>query len=183
MLIAVTALLFALQAPTAWTIDATQNAVRRVHQGPFEGRTMLWVRLAPKAQDPSVSPSALVLVAEFEGKHPRTQPVVTLHAATNVHFYPLLARVPRLRITVDRGVAIDFVAPGESGSVGYCCGEASIPTSVTAQLSAVRLERLASANSVTGDVLGVPFTLDRAQLAAIAAFRRAIVPDSYRPPR
>lgn len=89
MLIVTSALMLALQAPVAWALDPAENVVRRVHEGPFEGRTMLWVRLAPKAKDPSLSPSSFVLVAQFEGKQPRTRPGVALHAETNVRFYPL----------------------------------------------------------------------------------------------
>ena len=178
MLIAATALFLALQGPMAWTLDATQNAVRRVHSGPFEGITMLWVRLAPKAQDPSVSPSSLVLVAEFKGKQPRTRPDVTMHVATDVRVYPLIARAARLQMTIDRDPPIDFLAPGERTSIGYCCDEGAIPTSAIAALSAARLDRLATAALVSGDILGVPFVLDSTQLKAIAEFQRSILPDS-----
>ena len=178
MLIALSALFLALQAPMAWTLDATQNTVRRVHTGPFEGLTMLWVRIAPKAQDPSVSPTSLVLVAEFKGKQPRMRPNVTMHVATDVRFYPLVARVARLQMTIDRDPPIDFLAPGERTSIGYCCDDGAIPTSAIAALSAGRLDRLAIATTVSGDILGVPFVLDSTQLNAIAEFRRSVVPDS-----
>ena len=166
-----------------WTRDVIENVVRRVHRGPFEGHTTLWVRLAPKAKDPKVSPSSFVLVAEFKGKLPRTRPAVTLHMATDVRFYPLIARVARLHMTIDGDRPIDFLAPGERTSIGYCCDDGTIPISAIAALSAGRLDRLARATSVSGDILGVPFTLDSAQLKAIAEFRRSIVPDSRRPPR
>jgi len=129
-----------------WTRDVSENVVRRVHRGPFEGHTTLWVRLAPKAKDPKVSPSSFVLVAEFMGKHPRTRPEVTLHVATDVRFYPLIARVARLRMTIDGDRPIDFLAPGEATSIGYCCDDGIIPTSAVAALSAARLDRLASAS-------------------------------------
>ena len=179
MLIAALALMLGLQVPMAWTLDAKENVVLRVHQGPFEGRTMLWVRLAPKAKAPKLSPSSLVLVAEFKGKQPRSRPNVTLHVATDVRFYPLISRVARLQMTIDRDRPIDFLAPGEPTSIGYCCDDASIPTSAIVALSDGRLDRLGVARSVTGDILGVPFTLDGAQLNAIAEFRRSIVPASY----
>lgn len=161
-----------------WTRDVSENVVRRVHRGPFEGHTTLWVRLAPKAKDPKVSPSSFVLVAEFKGKQPQTRPGVTMHVATDVRVYPLVTRVARLQMTIDRDRPIDFLAPGESTSIGYCCDDASIPTSAIVALSAGRLDRLARATSVSGDILGVPFTLDSAQLKAIGEFRRNIVPDS-----
>ncbi len=178
MLTAVFALILALQAPMAWALDPAQNVVRRIHEGPFEGHTMLWVRLAPKAKDPSVSPSALVLVAEFKGKHPRTRPDVTMHVATDVRVYPLIARVARLQITIDRDPPIDFLAPGGGTSIGYCCDDGAIPTSAISALSAGRLDRLAIATTISGDILGVPFVLDGTQLKAIAEFRRSILPDS-----
>lgn len=161
-----------------WTRDVSENVVRRVHRGPFEGQTTLWVRLAPRAKDPKVSPSSFVLVAEVEGKHPRTRPAVTLHVATDVRFYPLIARVARLHMTIDGDRPIDFLAPGEPTSIGYCCDDVTIPTNAIAALSADRLDRLATATTVSGDILGVPFVLDSSQLKAIAEFRRNIVPDS-----
>ena len=161
-----------------WTRDVSENVVRRVHRGPFEGHTSLWVRLAPKAKDPTVSPSSFVLVAEFKGKHPRTRPAVTLHVATDVRFYPMIARVARLRMTIDRDRPIDFLAPGEPTSIGYCCDDASIPTSAIVALSAGLLDRMATGTTVSGDILGVPFVLDSTQLNAIAEFRRSLLPGS-----
>jgi hypothetical protein len=176
---AAAALLLALQALGPWTQDGTQNIVRRAHQGPFDGRTTVWLRLAPRAPDPRVSPTTFVFVADFAGKQPRARPPVTLHVESDVRVYPLLARVPRFSLTIDEAPPIDLLAPGEQTSLAYCCGDSPIPTGATVPLSASRLDRLAAAGSVSGDALGVRFTLDRSQLRAVAEFLHALLPESY----
>src|SRR5262245_13725896 len=152
---------FDLPAARPWERDASENVLRQVHQGAFDGRTTVWVGIRPKADDPRVAPTTFIFAAEFPGKSVRTRPPVTCQVETNVSVFPLVPRVPRLDLSIDRGRLIDLVAAGEPSSIGYCCGDTAIPTSVTVALSADRLDRLAAATSVAGNALGVPFTLDR----------------------
>src|SRR6185436_14921360 len=87
---------FDLAAPRPWERDTAENAVRQVHQGAFEGRTTVWVRIRPKAGDPRVAPTTFVFVAEFPGKSVPTRPPVTWQVETNVSVFPFVPRVPRL---------------------------------------------------------------------------------------
>jgi len=188
--------------PRPWERDTSENVLRQVHQGAFDGRTTMWVRLRPKANDPRVAPTVFVFAAEFPGRSPRTRPPVTWQIDTDVRVYPLVQRVPRLHLFIDHGRVMDLLEEEEPtvaqgrvdkgapptpsnpegvrarNSVGYCCGDTAIPTSVTVALSAGRLDRLAAATSVTGTALGVPFTLDRRHLDVIAEFRRRLLPGS-----
>jgi hypothetical protein len=159
-----------------WTRDISENVVRSVHRGPFDGRTSIWLRLYPRAADPRVAPTAFLFIAEFPGRSPRTRPPVTWQVDTGLRFYPLVQRVARLHLSIDANRPIDLLAAGEPASIGHCCDDAP-PTSATIALSPERLDRLAAATTVTGDAFGVPFTLDRVQLRAIAEFRRNILPD------
>ena len=192
---------FDLPALRPWERDTSENVLRQVHQGAFEGRTTVWVRIRPKADDPHVAPTTFVFVAEFPGTSVRARQPVTWQVETNVKYYPLLQRTARLEVSIDGAPPVDLlaeegpsVAQGHAnkgapatpsnpvgvranGSVGYCCGDTPIPTSVTVALSADRLDRLAAATSVSGNALGVPFTLDRQQLDVIAGFRRRLLPE------
>jgi hypothetical protein len=167
--------------PRPWERDATEDVVRVNHQGPFEGRTTMWVRVHPKADDPRVAPTTFVFASEFAGRSPRTRPAVTWYIETNVKYYPLLQRTVRFEVSIDGVPPINLLARGEPTSVGYCCGgddNGSLPASVTIALSAERLDRLAAAKSVRGNALGVPFTVDQRQLTAIAEFRQRLLADS-----
>src|SRR5436190_7820099 len=179
----VAALLFALQiigpfdpGPRPWARDTSENVLRQVHQGAFDGRTTMWVRVRPKSDDPLVAPTAFAFVVEFVGSAARTRPPVTWQIDTDVRFYPQIQRVPRLDLSIDGAPPINLLAPGEPSSVGYCCGDTAIPASVSVALSVERLDHLAAARSVSGNALGVPFALDRRQLQAIAEFRRRLPP-------
>lgn len=161
-----------------WLLDLSENVVRRVHRGAFDGRTAIWVRLLAKADDGVPPASSFLFVAEFAGKSPRARPPVTWQVDTNVQVYTLVQRVARLHVAIDGGRPIDLLAPGEQWSVGYCCDDAAVPASATVALSAERLDRLAAAATVSGDAFGVRFTLDAAQLRALAQFRTEILPPS-----
>lgn len=176
LLIAVVCVL-ALQAP-AWMMDQVPNVVHRVHRGPFEGRTTVWVKLTPKADDPRVSPTTFVFTAEFDGRQPRSRPSVTLQIDTDVRVYPLVQRTPTLRWTIDRDRPLDLLAAGEPTSLRYCCDDAAIPVGAAVALSAPRLDRLSRAETVSGTAFGVPFSLDMAQLRAVDEFRRQLLPQS-----
>jgi hypothetical protein len=178
MLLIAVAFVLALQAP-AWMMDRAPNVVHRVHQGPFDGRTTVWLKLTPRADDPRVSPTTFVFIAEFDGKQPRSRPSVTLQIETDVRFYPLVQRTPTLRWTIDSNRPVDLLAAGEPTSLRYCCGDdAAIPVGATVALSAARLDRLSMATTVSGIAFGVPFSLDRAQLRAVDELRRQLLPQS-----
>ena len=186
MLLALTVLLLAMQGvgpstpgPRPWERDSSENTVRQVHQGLSGGRTTMWMRVHPKADDPRATPTTFVFIAEFPGRSPRARPSVTWHIETNVKDYPQLRRMARLEVSIDGIPPTNLLAEGEPASVRYCCpGATSLPVSATVALSAERLDRLAAAQSVIGIALGVPFTIDTQQLAAIAEFRRRLLPDS-----
>ena len=95
-----------------------------------------------------------------------------------MRFYPLMPRTPTLYWTIDADPPTELLAPGGATSIGYC-DDAPIPVSAVTPLSAERLDRLATALSVTGVALGLGFTLDATRFRALAEFRRAVLPESY----
>jgi hypothetical protein len=175
------ALLLALQMPYPWAVESQQNVVRRLHAGPFDGRTTVWLRVIPLANDVGVSPTTFVFVAEFPGREPRARPAVTLWISSDVRFYPLTPRIARLWLRVDDDAPIDFLAPTEHTTLSSSGDDAPVLSGALVGVSAPRLDRMAEARSIAGDVLGVPFHLDQPQRAAIAAFRDSLLPAA--PPR
>lgn len=159
-----------------WLLDPAESVVRRVHTGPADGRTTIWIRLKPRMAGGAAGPTDLVFVAEFPGRSAPADVPVRLHVMSDVRVSPLVPRVPRLELSVDDGVVLDLLAPSEGAVLAHCCGEliSPIPIGATVTLRPERLDELAGASTVTGNALGVPFVLSAAEVASIRAFRSAI---------
>jgi hypothetical protein len=167
-----------VQGAPAWVSDTTsQNVVRRVHTGPFDGHTTVWVRIVPHAVDPRVSPTTFIFVAYFPGWQPRVRPDVEWRLSSDLRVYPLTPRAARVTLALNGKAPHDFSAPGEPTSLTYCCDEGSVPAGASIRLRPGHLDELARARAIRGDALGIPFALDRAQIEAIAAFRAALLPE------
>lgn len=162
------------QVAQPWVHDSAETVVRRLHGGANDGSTTIWVRLRPRLENGQPGPTDLVLATRFSGRTPPDNLAVELHVMSNVRVSPLVPRVERLTVTID-GETIDFLGPGERTVLAHCCGaEATVPVGASLTLSRPRLDRLAASSNVRGDALGVPYSLGRAEIEAISAFRLAL---------
>ena len=159
-----------------WLLDPAESVVRRVHTGPVDGRTTIWIRLKPRLVGGAPGPTDLVFVAEFPGRSAPANVAVRLQVMSDVRVSPLVPRVERLELSLDRGVVLDLLAPGEGAVLAHCCGEmiSPIPIGATVTLRPGRLDELAGTSAVSGNALGVPFILSAAEVESIRAFRSAI---------
>lgn len=159
-----------------WLLDPAEAVVRRVHTGPVDGRTTIWIRLKPRMVGGAPGPTDLVFVAEFAGRSAPANVAVRLQVMSDVRVSPLVPRVGRLELDLDGGAVLNLLAPEEGAVLAHCCGEmiSPLPIGATVTLRPGRLDALAGASAISGNALGVPFILSAAEVESIRAFRGAI---------
>lgn len=164
--------------PYGWPREPVPDDVQRTYSGPIDDRTEVSVTFDAPAPPPDADlhPTTFTIVATIDGREPSRLPdSVVLHATTDVRYFPLIQRYPRLTFTVDGGDELDLTTPDRTWSASYPCLECTI-TGVSATLSAAELERLARAGRISGNALGVPFELSPDRIDRIGALVAAITP-------
>ena len=164
--------------PYGWPQEPIPDDVRRTYSGPIDDRTEVSVTFeAPApAPDSDLQPTTFTIVATIDGREPRRLPdSVVLHATTDVRYFPLIQRYPRLTVTVDGDDELDLTTPEREWSASYPCADCTI-TGVSTTLSAAELDRLARAGRISGNALGVAFELPPDGIDKIGALVAAITP-------
>jgi len=190
--------LFALFLAAMPTVQGPGDGYNLAPSSPREIKTLywalsqtteIWVRLAPEGDSPEPAPVSLIFYATFSGKKLAHEPTnIIVRAQGDPRF---VASKFSLKLMPQPGEPLDLV--GSLGTVKNsigtdfqyypnCPGGGCAVTGVISHLPWKVFMQIARSESLTAEVLGIEVLFQQADLDALLAFARRLVPEgpSYR---
>jgi len=144
--------------------------------------TETWVRLSPEGENSKPAPMSLIFYVTYHGKKLANEPTsVNIRAQANPRF---VASKFSLKFLLGSGGPLDLAAPG--GNFMYYPRCPNRDCAVTGIISTVPWKifaQILQTESIRGEVLGVGISLQEADLDALRAFAKRLVPEAAITPR
>jgi hypothetical protein len=138
--------------------------------------TEVWVRLAPEGENRKPAPVSLIFYATFPGKKLAHEPTdINIRAQTDPRF---VASKFSLKLMLDPGEPLDLAGPGANFEYYPRCptGDCAV-TGVISVVPWKVFARIVQAKGIVGEVLGLGISLREADLDALRAFAKRLVPE------
>jgi hypothetical protein len=172
--------------PASWAIvPAKEGEIKRGYND-LTNTTEVWMKLTPAIDGPGDNPTTLYFSAVFRGRTLKTTPDrVWLRARSDLMIQSNRLRTPTLSVTASGQVVLSVVDPplGAAAWLNYPCPlDGDIPCSFDGMVAAIPIVsffRMLDADRVSGEALGISFTLSLDQVRRLAELAKELVPATY----